>query len=226
MRRIIGVENALHRWLVRHSAMALRLSVGAVYLGFGILKYFPGASPAEDLVVSTMSLLTFGLVPDGVGLVFVATLECFIGLCLVSGHGMRLAIWLLAIQLVGILSPLLLLSDRLFAGLAPTLEAQYVLKDVILVTAGLVIAATSFRGGRIVRDEPPPAHLLAADGPRSLDPDERLRLVLDGERDDRSVAEICREHAIPEAVYHHWRDQVFDAATRALDEERRVAPTR
>lgn len=226
MRRIIGVENALHRWLVRHSAMALRVSVGAVYLGFGILKYFPGASPAEDLVVSTMSLLTFGLVPDGLGLVMVATLECFIGLCLLSGRGMRLAIWLLAVQLVGILSPLLLLSDRLFAGLAPTLEAQYVLKDIILVTAGLVIAATSFRGGRIVRDEPPPAHVLAADGPRSLDPDERLRLVLDGERDDRSVAEICREHGIPEAVYHHWRDQVFDAATRALAEEPRVATTR
>jgi transposase-like protein len=68
--------------------------------------------------------------------------------------------------------------------------------------------------------------VLAAEGPRSLDPEERLRLVLDGERDDRSVAEICREHGIPEAVYHHWRDQVFDAATRALDEERRVAPTR
>jgi hypothetical protein len=226
VQRIIGIENGLHRWLVRHSAMALRVSVGAVYLVFGVLKYIPGASPAEDLVVTTMSLLTFGFVPDGLGLVLVATLECFIGLCLLSGRGMRVAIWLLAIQLIGILSPLVLLPDRLFNGLAPTLEAQYVLKDVILVTAGLVIAATSFRGGRIVRDEPPPARVLAADGPRSLDPEERLRLVLDGERDDRSVAEICREHDLPEAVYHHWRDQAFDAATRALDEERRVAPTR
>jgi hypothetical protein len=226
VRLIVGIEDALHRWLVRHSAMALRVSVGAVYLVFGILKYIPGASPAEGLVVSTLSLLTFGLMPDGLGLIIVATLECFIGLCLLSGRGMRLAIWLLAIQLVGILSPLLLLTDRLFRGLAPTLEAQYVLKDVILVTAGLVIAATSFRGGRIVRDEPPPTHVLAAEGPRSLDPKERLGLVLAGERDDRSVAEICREHNLPEAVYHHWRDQAFDAATRALDEERRVAPTR
>jgi len=35
MRRLITVENALHRWLVTHSAIALRVSVGAVFLGFG-----------------------------------------------------------------------------------------------------------------------------------------------------------------------------------------------
>jgi len=226
MERIIGLENALHRWLVRHSAMALRVSVGAVFLGFGVLKYIPGVSPAEDLVVSTMSLLTFGLVPDGLGLIIVATLECFIGLCLLSGRGMRVAIWLLALQLVGVLSPLVLLTDRLFTGLAPTLEAQYVLKDIILVTAGLVIAATSFRGGRIIRDELPPVRSLTAHGPRSLDPEERLGLVLDGERDDRSAAEICREHGIPERVYHQWRSQVVDGATSALAEERSVASTR
>ena len=226
MRRLIAIENALHRWLVGHSAMALRVSVGAVFLGFGVLKYFPGASPAEDLVMSTMSVVTFGLVTDWPGMVFVATVECLVGLCLLTGRGMRAGIWLLAVLLVGVLSPLILLTDRLFTGLAPTLEGQYVIKDAILVTAGLVIAATSFRGGRIVRDEPPPAHVLAAEGPRSLDPKERLGLVLAGERDDRSVAEICHEHGIPEVVYHHWRDQAFDAATRALDEERRVAPTR
>jgi len=224
--RIIGVENALHRWLVGHSAMALRVSMGAVFLGFGLLKYVPGASPAEDLVVSTMSVLTFGLVADWPGMVFVGTVECLIGLCLLTGRGMRLGIWLLAVQLVGILSPLVLLTDRLFTGLAPTLEGQYIIKDLILVTAGLVIAATSFRGGRIVRDEPPPARLLAADGPRSLGPDDRLRLVLDAERDDRSVAEICREHGISVAVYRQWRSQVVDGATRALAEEHWVAPTR
>ncbi|MCP9489479.1 MAG: transposase [Solirubrobacteraceae bacterium MAG38_C4-C5] len=226
MRRIIAVENALHLWLVGHSAMALRISVGAIFLGFGVLKYLPGVSPAEDLVVTTMSLLTFGLVPDWAGLVFVATVECLIGLCLLTGRGMRLGIWLLAVLLVGILSPLVLLTDRLFTGLAPTLEGQYVIKDVIVVSAGLVIAATSFRGGRIVRDDPLPPRVAHADGPRSLGPEERLGIVLAVERDDRTVADVCREHDIPVVVYQQWRDQVLEGATRALAEECSAVLTR
>ncbi len=50
--------------------------------------------------------------------------------------------------------------------------------------------------------------------------------MLDAERDDRSVAEICREHGISVAVYRQWRSQVVDGATRALAEEHWVAPTR
>jgi len=69
---------------------------------------------------------------------------------------MRLAVWLLAAQLIGVLATLVLLTGRLFSGPhhAPTLERQYVLKDIILVAAGMVIAAGTFRGGHMVRDEP------------------------------------------------------------------------
>ena len=96
-------------------------------------------------------------------IVAIATLECFIGISLIAGRWMRLAIWLLAIQFVGILSPLVLLPGRLFAGPygAPTLEGQYVLKDVILVAAGMVIAAVTFRGGRLVRGDLPPSSRFA-----------------------------------------------------------------
>jgi len=56
---------------------------------------------------------------------------------------------------VGILSPVVLLAARLFDGPhhTPTLEGQYVLKDIILVTATLVIAAT-LRGGRLTTGDP------------------------------------------------------------------------
>lgn len=72
---------------------------------------------------------------------------------------MRLAIWLLALEFVGILSPLVLLPGRLFARPhgAPTLEGQYVLKDIILVAAGMVVAAGTFRGGRLIRNDVAPA---------------------------------------------------------------------
>jgi putative oxidoreductase len=157
--RFVAIENTLHALLVRHGITALRVTVGTIFLGFGLLKFFPGVSPAENLAIATVDRLTFGLVPGGVGLVAIATLECFIGISLLANRWMRLAVWLLAVQLVGILAPIVLLTGRLFSGPhhAPTLEGQYVLKDIILVAAGMVIAAGTFRGGRLVRDEPQPA---------------------------------------------------------------------
>lgn len=145
-------EAAIHRWLMRYSITALRISLGAVLLGFGVLKYFPGVSPAENLVLATMHLLTFGLLPavvsNSVAMVLVATLECTVGLLLITGRWLRLTLALLAVQLGGILSPTVLLTGRIFAGPhhMPTLEGQYVLKDVILLTAAMVIATTVRRG--------------------------------------------------------------------------------
>lgn len=134
----------IHLWLREHSILLLRLSLGFVFFAFGVLKYFPGVSPAEEISKATMDKLTFGLVPGGVSIVFVATLECAIGVLLISGRWMRPMIYLLVAQLVGILAPLALFPSRLFSGPhgAPTLEGQYVLKDVILVAAGFVVAST------------------------------------------------------------------------------------
>jgi uncharacterized membrane protein YphA (DoxX/SURF4 family) len=141
-------EATIHRWLMRYSLHTLRISMGAVVLGFGILKYFPGVSPAQDLVLATTHMLSFGLVPtvvpSGVAMTLVATLECAIGVLLLSGWWPRLAMLLLTTWLAGILSPVLLLPGRIFAGPhhMPTLEGQYVLKDIILVAAAMVIATT------------------------------------------------------------------------------------
>jgi uncharacterized membrane protein YkgB len=136
-------------WLTRYSISMLRISLGLVILGFGVLKYFPGVSPAENLVKTTMHVMTFGLVPEMsiVAMVVTATLECFIGLSLIIRRGLRVTIYLLLLWVMGILSPVVLLPQRLFSGPdhAPTLEGQYVLKDLILFTASLVIATTLYR---------------------------------------------------------------------------------
>jgi uncharacterized membrane protein YphA (DoxX/SURF4 family) len=165
--RLDRVDAAAHRWLVANSIMLLRVSLGAVFLGFGVLKLFPGVSPAQNLVEATTHILTFGLVPGSVALVGVAVLECTIGLCLISGRALRGAIYLLGIQLVGILSPVVLLAPRLFMGPhnAPTLEGQYVLKDFILVGATLVLAAT-LRGGRLTGAEDAPPRGVDIEQPR------------------------------------------------------------
>ncbi len=152
--RLDAIELAVHDWLVSHSINILRVSLGCVFLGFGFLKFFPMVSPAEQLVMDTTSILTFDLVPGSVSIIAIAVLECVIGLWLLSGRALRGVMYLLAIELVGILAPVVVLGHRLFSGPhnAPTLQGQYVLKDVILVAAVLVLAATvrgaSLKDGR------------------------------------------------------------------------------
>ena len=136
-------------WLSRYSIDALRISLGIVFLGFGILKFFPGVSPAQDLAIRTVETMSFGIV-TGMGALFVtAFMECFIGVTLVTGRMLRTGLAVLATALVGILSPLVLFFGELFPG-SPTLEAQYVLKDIVLASSGLVVGAKAL-GARLTR---------------------------------------------------------------------------
>jgi putative oxidoreductase len=158
------------RWLARSSIDVLRVSLGLVFLAFGALKFVPGLSPVEDLVTDTMGALTLGLISGRVGLLLVATLETIVGVLLLTGRYLRLGLALLSLAMVGILSPLVLFPDRLFAGPgnAPTLEGQYVLKDLVLLAAMLVVAGAS--GGRLVgeRDRTAPDDH-RAQSPKTLD---------------------------------------------------------
>jgi putative oxidoreductase len=146
------INAVITRLLARYSVELLRISLGLVFLGFGGLKFFPGLSPAADLAGETMEKLTLGLIPGGVGIVLVAMVETAIGFFLITGKYLRLGLALLGVAMVGILSPLVLLPDELFARpYEPTLEGQYVLKDIVLLAAGLVVAA-SVKLGHSVTD--------------------------------------------------------------------------
>lgn len=162
------------QWLVLRSIMLLRMSLGAVFIGFGLLKFFPGLSPAAGLATQTTSVLTLGLIPADVSILLVATLECAIGLGLISGKFLRLTLLLLGFQMLGAMSPLFLFPGELFAGpfYAPTLEAQYVIKDIILISAGLVIGAT-LHGGRIVSERVRRAENYKSYVPRGPQPETR-----------------------------------------------------
>jgi putative oxidoreductase len=69
-----------------------------------------------------------------------ATVECIVGLILVSGRLLRPGLALLAGCVLSWMSPLVPFPADLFAG-GPTLEAQYILKDIVPGAAGLVVAA-------------------------------------------------------------------------------------
>jgi putative oxidoreductase len=134
-------------WLADHSIAILRVSLGLVFLMFGMLKFIPGASPAEELAVRTVQTLSLGMLPAQAAILLTAAVETFVGLTLVSGKLLRTGLAVMATALVGIMSPLVLFAADLFPG-APTLEAQYVLKDIVLVAAGLVVAAAAL-GARL-----------------------------------------------------------------------------
>lgn len=150
-----SLDAKLTRWMARYGIVTLRVTLGLVFLWFGVLKFFPGLSPAQTLAVETIDVLTLGLMPSGVSLYLLATLECAIGLGLISGRFIRLTLLLLAFQMLGAASPLLLFPGEVFTRFpyAPTLEGQYIIKNLVLVSAGIVIGAT-VRGGVLTARKP------------------------------------------------------------------------
>jgi putative oxidoreductase len=127
--------------LAAHSITALRMSLGLIITAFGVLKFFPGASPAAGLAATTTEALTFGIVSGTTAVVAVAVVETFIGLTLLTGVGLRAGLVVMVGWLGGIMAPVILFPGQMFPEGLPTLTAQYVLKDVILVAAAAVIGA-------------------------------------------------------------------------------------
>jgi uncharacterized membrane protein YkgB len=147
------LDARLPRWMARNGITLLRVSLGIVFLWFGALKFFPNLSPAQELATRTIQTLTFGRVGPSVSLPVLAAWECLIGLGLLSGVWMRVTLLLMFVQMVGTITPLALFPNDAFREFpyAPTLEGQYIVKNLVLVSAGVVIGAT-VRGGRLIAD--------------------------------------------------------------------------
>lgn len=145
------VDRSIVRWLARYSLTILRLGLGIVFVWFGALKFFPGMSPAADLAQRTIETLSFGLVSPSVSILLLAALEVAIGVGFLTGKFMRVALALLVFQMIGTLTPLVLFPEEAFTRFpfAPTLEGQYIIKNLVLMGAALVIGAT-VRGGQLV----------------------------------------------------------------------------
>jgi uncharacterized membrane protein YphA (DoxX/SURF4 family) len=148
------VDVRVTRTLARLGVPAVRVALGIVFLWFGVLKFFPGLSPAEDLAARTIESLSFGAIQPSTSLPILAVWESLIGLGLLSGRFLRATLALLAVQMLGTLTPLFLFPNETWTGFpyAPTLEGQYIIKNVVLIAAAMVVGAT-VRGGRI---EPEP----------------------------------------------------------------------
>jgi uncharacterized membrane protein YphA (DoxX/SURF4 family) len=147
------LDSRITSTLARLGVPVLRMGLGVVFLWFGVLKFVPGLSPAQDLAARTIQDLTFGAVQPSISLPVLAAWESVIGLGLLSGLFLRATLLLLAVQMLGTLTPLVLYPGETFTQFpfAPTLEGQYIIKNVVIIGAAMVVGAT-VRGGRIVPD--------------------------------------------------------------------------
>lgn len=148
-----AIDVRLTNWMARYGVPTLRISLGIIFFWFGFLKFFPGLSPAAGLAAKTIERLSFGLLQQETSLYILATWESLIGLGLITGIFMRGTLFLLFTQMLGTITPLFLFPDEVFLHIpyAPTLEGQYIIKNLVLISAGLVIGAT-VRGGAVVAD--------------------------------------------------------------------------
>ena len=151
--RLDRVDAAITTTLARIGIPVLRIGLGIVFFWFGFLKFFPGLSPALDLAERTIHDLTFGIVGPSVSLPVLAAWESLIGIGLIAGRFLRAMLFLLAVQMIGTFLPLVFYPSETFTQFpyAPTLEGQYIIKNLVLIGAAIVVGST-VRGGRIVPD--------------------------------------------------------------------------
>ncbi len=151
--RFDTIDRRVTRWMAKNGITILRWSIGLIFIWFGALKLVPGMSPADQIATDTTMKLTFGWLSEDVARLALAILELTIGVGLLTGRFLRVTLLLLFAQMAGTLTPLVLFPEQIWSDFpfVLTLEGQYIIKNAVLISAGLVIGAT-VRGGRLVED--------------------------------------------------------------------------
>ena len=137
------IDRHISGWMNRYGRLFLRISLAVVFIWFGALKPL-GMSAAAELVRRTV----YWLPPD----FFIPLLgwwEVAIGVGLLFRPLIRVALFLLFLQMPGTVLPLFLLPEVCFTQIpfAPTLEGQYIIKNLILLSAAIAV------GGTVRREE-------------------------------------------------------------------------
>lgn len=138
-----AIDERIAYAMQRYGTLALRVSLAVIFVWFGILKPF-GVSPAEPLVKQTVDWMPL-LSPDA-WVKVIGWWEVLIGVTFLSRKTVRIAIALLAMQMVGTFLPLVILPEVTFQEgqipYAPTMEGQYIIKNLLIISAALVVGGT------------------------------------------------------------------------------------
>jgi uncharacterized membrane protein YkgB len=144
------IDLAITGWMSANGILLLRLSIGIIFLWFGLLKFFKGLSPAEALAIKTIDKLTFHMLNENVIITVLAAWETIIGIGLIFKIYLRATLLLLFLQMLGTFTPLFLFPSDVFTHFpyALTIEGQYIFKNIVVISGGIVIGAT-VRGRRL-----------------------------------------------------------------------------
>lgn len=124
-------------WMHQHSHRLERRAIGALFAWFGLNKLL-GFKSATSIIAETVYLGTPETTARLLGL-----WELAIGLSLFVYPLARVGLALLAIRLPGTLLALVVKADVCWhAPFVPTIQGQYLIKDVVLITAAMVIGGT------------------------------------------------------------------------------------
>ena len=119
----------------------LSISIGVIYVWFGVLKFFFGLSPAEQVAIQTIHQLTFGLMPDRVAILTLAVWECGLGLMLILRRSMKWVLILLFVHMACTFTPFIFFPHQTFLRMPYdfTLLGQYIMKNIIIISSGIVL---------------------------------------------------------------------------------------
>lgn len=115
-----------------------RIALAVIFGWFGFLKII-GLSPANGLIESLLGI-TLPFIPFAGFIVFLGVWETLVGVLFLFPKLTKWAFWLMLVQMFTTFGPLLflpLISWQSFA--VPTLEGQYIIKNLALVALGLNI---------------------------------------------------------------------------------------
>ncbi len=143
------IDRSISTFMGRWGILALRISLGIIFIWFGILKPL-GLSSAEPLIIATVRWLP--LFDGELWVIIIGWWEVAIGVTFLLPKTIRIAIALLSLQMVGTFMPLILLPAVTFqAGhlpYGPTMEGQYIIKNLVIISAALVIGGTVRKNGK------------------------------------------------------------------------------
>lgn len=136
------IDQRIAKNMRRWGQPAVRISFAIIFFWFGILKPL-GLSAAEGLLKKTVAWLPLGE-PD-LWLQLIGWWEVAIGIAFLFRKTTRIAIALLFLQMIGTFMPLFFLPEVTFqkgSYLLPTLEGQYIIKNVMIISAALIVGGT------------------------------------------------------------------------------------
>ncbi len=123
----------------------VRIPLFIIFFWFGFLKIVH-LSPAQELVKDTVYWMPF--FDATIWTVIIGYWEILIAVFFLFRKTTFIAMILLLLQMTGTFLPLVILPDVTFQNsnpLLPTLEGQYIIKNIIIITAALIIGRTQLK---------------------------------------------------------------------------------